>query len=58
MNWDTWNKKQEEKEKKLRRLKKFTTNIYGNIGNSFKSQNERRRNRLKQKLKGKKKWIK
>ena len=54
MNWDTWNKKQEEKEKKLRRLKKFTTNVYGNIGNSFKSQNERRRNRLKQKLKGKK----
>ena len=55
MKWDTWNKRQEEKEKKLRRLKQFTTDSYGNISNSFKSQNERRRNRLKQKLKGKKK---
>ena len=43
MNWELWNEKQKEKEKRARRKKPFTTNSYGNVGNSFKQQSKRRK---------------
>ena len=43
MNWELWNEKQKEKEKRARRKKPFTTNSYGTVGNSFKQQSKRRK---------------
>ena len=55
MNWELWNEKQEEKEKRSRRKKPFTTNSYGTVGNSFKQQSKGR-NQLK--LNQRKKYLK
>ena len=50
MNWELWNEKQREKEK--RKKKPFTTNSYGTIGNSFKQQSKRRKQlKLNQRMK-------
>ena len=45
MNWMKWNEKQKDKEKKLKRFKKFSTSSYGFVLNKYKDQNKGRRNR-------------
>ena len=52
MNWELWNEKQKEKEKRLRKKGSFTTNSYGTVGNSFKQQSKRRKQlKLNQRMK-------
>ena len=42
MDWMKWNDKMRKLEKKKRRMKKYTTNLYGNVLFEFKSR--RRKN--------------
>ena len=43
MNWMKWNERQKAKEKKNKKLRKYSTNSFGFILNRYKDQNQRRR---------------
>ena len=49
MNWIKWNEKQKAKEKKNKKLRRYSTSSYGLIMNSYKSQNEARNQKRKKK---------
>ena len=51
MNWIKWNERQKAKEKKNKKLRKYSTIKHGFIMNTYKEQNERRRQRKKGKKK-------
>ena len=45
MNWMKWNEHQKAKEKKNKRLRKYSTDKFGFIINKYKDQNKQRRNK-------------
>ena len=47
MNWIKWNERQKAKEKKNRKLRKFSTIKYGLVMNTYKEQNEARKQKRK-----------
>jgi len=41
MDWIKWNERQRKKEKMKRKIKKYTTNSYGNVLFSYKSRRKK-----------------
>ena len=51
MNWITWNERQKAKEKKNKKLRKYSTIKHGLIMNTYKEQNESKRQKQQRKKK-------
>jgi len=47
MNWIKWNERQKAKEKKNKKLRKYSTIKYGLVMNTYKEQNEARKQKRK-----------